>query len=445
MTDPALDAFLGQKPPQPWKRRAVLIILGIVTLAGIFLLTRCFGGEAVASYATQPIERGDLSVTVSATGKLVPTNQVDVGSEQSGLIEQVLVDVNYRVTRGQALAVLDTSRLDDQITQSRAALSAQQATVTQRQATVQEAQAQLNRLREVSRLSGGKVPAKTEMETAEATVARAIADFRASQANVLAARAQLSSDETNRYKAIIRSPVNGVVLAREIDPGQTVAASLNAPVLFTIAEDLTRMELEVSVDEADIGQVKDGQQATFTVDAFPGKTFPATISRVNLGANGISASSSSSASTSSTTSTVVAYTAVLSVSNPERLLRPGMTATADIMVENKRGVMLVPNAALRFSPDSAGGGASAGGGGIVGSLAPVRLGRGGAGGGRRGAQEVRIGAGSKRTVYVLSPEGTPQPVEVTTGSSDGRNTEVTSPTLKPGMQVVTGQKSGGNG
>ncbi len=444
MTDPAIDDFLGQKPVSPWRRRGLMIAVGVLLLIGIGVLTRCFGDEAIASYATQEVRRGNLSVTVSATGKLVPTNQVDVGSEQSGLITDVLVDVNHRVTKGQALAVLDTARLDDSITQSRAALSAQQSTVAQRQATVQEAQAQLNRLREVSRLSGGKVPAKTEMETAEATLARAVADYRAAQANVISARAQLSSDETNRYKAVIRSPVNGVVLAREIDPGQTVAASLNAPVLFVIAEDLTTMELEVSVDEADIGQVKEGQEAEFTVDAFPGRTFPAVITRVNLGANGISSSSSSSSSSgssASSASTVVAYTAVLQVSNPERLLRPGMTATADIMVENKKNVMLVPNAALRFSPDGASSAAPAPGGGIVSSLAPARPNRRGT-----GQQQVKIGAGSKRTVYIAGEPGEePKPIEVVTGSSDGRNTEVSSPDLKPGMQVITGQRSGAGG
>ena len=237
---------------------------------------------------------------MSATGKLAPTNQVQVGSELSGLVTEVLVDVNDRVAQGQPVAVLDTDRLDDTITQSEAALAANQAAVAQAQATLDEARAQLSRLQEVSRLSGGRVPAKTEMEQQQAAVARAVAGVRTANANVVSARAALSSNVTQRTKAIIRSPVAGVVLSRQIEPGQTVAASLNTPTLFVIAEDLSAMKLEVAIDEADVGSVKDGQDATFTVDAFPGRTFPARITRVDLGSNLSAQTTNSSSSTSST-------------------------------------------------------------------------------------------------------------------------------------------------
>ncbi|HWU96710.1 MAG TPA: efflux RND transporter periplasmic adaptor subunit, partial [Sphingomonas sp.] len=367
-TDPNqnLDAFLGT-PPRPWWRRWLKWgLIGFGALLVILLGWRFFGTSSETRYATEEAQRGNLTVTVSATGKLAPTNQVQVGSELSGLVEKVLVDVNDRVTKGQPLAVLDTSRLDDAITQSKATLNAAVATVAQNQATLAQAQANLARMEEVSRLSGGKVPAKVEMETARADVQRAIAGVRSAQANVVSQRAALSSNETQRYKAVIRAPVNGVVLVRQIDEGQTVAASFNTPTLFVIAEDLSAMELQVAIDEADVGSVKEGQLASFTVDAFPGKTFPATITRVDLGSN-LTASTSSSSSTTSTTtqSQVVSYAATLSVANADLQLRPGMTATAEIVTKSKPNVLLVPNAALRFTPATPAAGASSSGSGIA--------------------------------------------------------------------------------
>ncbi|MFW2829621.1 efflux RND transporter periplasmic adaptor subunit [Sphingomonas sp. ID0503] len=430
-----LDEFLGAKPVSVWQRRGKWIGAGIGLILILLLLARCFNAKQEVTYATEDATRGALTVTVSATGKLQPTNQVEVGSELSGLVEQVLVDVNARVGKGQAIAILDTSRLDDTITQSRATLDARRAAVEQAQATVREAEATLARFREVSKLSGGKVPSKTEMDTAIATAARARADLAAAQANVTQADAQLSSDQTNRSRAVIRSPVNGVVLSRSVDPGQTVAASFNTPTLFVIAEDLRQMKLEASIDEADVGAVKQGQNASFTVDAYPGQTFPAKITRVNLGSDSTSTSSSSSSSTtaSASSSSVVAYTAVLSVANPSEQLRPGMTATADILVQEKRNVLLIPNAALRFTPQQATGGRQKSG--FMSAMAPGPPGR-----RNRPEQERTIGAGSRQTIYVLQGN-TLKPVQVVTGATDGRHTEVTSDDLKPGMAVVTGQKA----
>ena len=439
-----LDEFLGT-PARPWWRRWLKwIVIAIVVIGLGLLLTRCvFGGAAETQYSTEEAERGNLTVTVSATGKLAPTNQVQVGSELSGLIETVSVDVNDRVVKGQPLAVLDTSQLDDEITQGRAQLNANQAQVAQAQATVAESQAQLSRLEEVSRLSGGRVPAKVEMEQARAAVQRAVAALRAAQAQVVSARAALSSNETRRYKAVIRSPVKGVVLARQIDAGQTVAASFSTPTLFVIAEDLSAMELQVAIDEADVGSVKDGQIASFTVDAFPGKTFPATITRVDLGSNlsAQASASSSTASTSSTTGQVVSYAAILSVANADQQLRPGMTATAEIITRSKPNVLLVPNAALRFTPAMAGQaqGASGSQGGITGALVPR--------GRRRGndaQKSATVSRGAGQTVYVLGAENQPQPVQVTVGDTNGTLTEVTGGDLKPGMKVITGQLATGS-
>ncbi|PKP93715.1 MAG: efflux RND transporter periplasmic adaptor subunit [Alphaproteobacteria bacterium HGW-Alphaproteobacteria-16] len=434
-TNPNLDEFLGGKVTPPWKRYAKWVALVLVLIAVAFGLSRCFGGSEATGYSTQPAQQGALTVTVSATGKLAPTNQVQVGSELSGLVTRVLVDVNDRVTAGQPLALIDPSRLDDQIEQSRAAVAAAQATVSQNQATLTEAQSQLARFEEVSRLSGGRVPAKTEMDNARAAVARAIATVRASQAQVVSQQAALRSNVTQRDKAIIRSPVNGVVLARQVDEGQTVAASFNTPTLFVIAEDLGAMELEVAIDEADVGQVKDGQTATFTVDAFPGETFPATIKRVDVGSN-LSAQTSST-TTTTTTGQVVSYAAILSVANPELRLRPGMTATAEIVTLQKDGVLLIPNAALRFTPTDSSASQQASGGGMAGALVPRR--------GRRGGEAEKsatVARGARQTIYVKGEDGQPQPVQVTTGDTNGQVTEILSGDLKPGMEVIIGQLSG---
>jgi HlyD family secretion protein len=231
-----------------------------------------------------------------------------------------------------------------------------------------------------------------------------------------------------------------VVLARQVDPGQTVASSFNTPTLFVIAEDLTRMKLEVAIDEADVGSVRQGQQAHFTVDAFPGKTFPAKITRVEIGSNLTAQNASSSSSTSTTTSTtgqVVSYAADLAVANADQQLRPGMTATADIVTADKQNVLLIPNAALRFTPQAPAAGQGQASGGIASQLSfrPRR--------GNNGAtRSVTLNRGATQTVYVLGDDGKPSPVQVVTGDSDGSQTEVVSGGLKPGIKVITGQLAG---
>jgi HlyD family secretion protein len=438
--DESLDDFLGAPAQNPWYKRP-LFLVGIVVLLGlIYLLSRCFAGSGEGGYATETARRGNLQVTVSATGNLQPTNEVQVGSEQSGLVTGVFVDNNDRVTQGQPLARLDTSRLQDTITQAQAGLASSQAQVATAQATAAQNRADLARQEEVFRVSNGRVPSRTELDAARATYQRGVAGVRAAQAGVTQARAALSSAQTNLSKATIYSPVNGVVLSRQVDPGQTVAASLSAPVLFTIAEDLSAMKLEVRVDEADVGQVSAGQRATFTVDAYPGRTFQATVLRVDVGANAsgsTTSGSSASNASSSTANTVIAYTAVLSVANPEMLLRPGMTATAEIVTAERRNVILVPNAALRWSPERDA--ASSKSGGITSVLAPPRGGR----GGRRGGREVSIGRGSRQTVYVLGADGTPQAVQITVGESNGSVTEVVSGDLREGQEVITSRLAPG--
>ncbi len=411
--DVDLDAFLDA--PAPSRRRRWikwgLVALGVVLLA--LLARSCVQPAPTGEYLTKPAVRGDLTVTVSATGTLKPTNEVQVGSEQSGIVTAVFADNNDRVQKGQPLARLDTSRLTDTITQNRAALNLARAQVDQAKATAQASASSLARLETVYKLSGGKVPSLTELDNARADRARTVAAVRQAEAGVVQAQAQLSSAQINLGKATIYSPVTGVVLSRQIDPGQTVAASFTAPVLFTIAEDLGAMKLEVQVDEADVGLVGAGQAATFAVDAYPGRRFPARVERVDVGSEG------SGTPATGATSKVVSYTAVLSVRNDRLLLRPGMTATAEIVTETVKAQTLVANEALRWQPETKEEG------GLFGGPPPTE-------------QEVGIGRGASGNVYVKGPDGEPKAVRVRVGVSDGTRTVVTGG-LKPGQRVIVGQ------
>jgi len=385
---------------------------GVLALAVIGWLVFSGDDDSGGRYVAEAAQTGNLVVTVSASGTLQPTKSVDVGSEQSGTLASVLVQENDLVKKGQLLAQIDPAKLKDAVAKSKAALAAAEASVAQAQATVAEAKASLGRMRQVAQLSGGKVPAKTELETAEAGVLRAVANEAAARASVTQAQAVLKTDETNLAKGTIRSPVDGVVLTRKVDPGQTVVAAMTIPVLFTLAEDLARMELQIKVDEADVGTVRIGQPASFTVAAWPGRNFPATIQRVGLG--------------STITDNVVTYKTVLTVANDDLALRPGMTATASIVTANRENVLLVPNAALRFAPPQAE--ASKPGGGIVAGLLPRPP------SGPKARPAVNRAGASQ--VWVLD-NNVPRAVAVKTGVSNGRLTEIVGGELKAGMAVIT--------
>jgi HlyD family secretion protein len=319
-----------------WKWIIALVLL-VLVVAGVMAFGKKKDVKAEVYFKTEAVQRGPLTVTVSATGSLEPTNSVDVGSEQSGIVESVEVTYNDRVETGQVLARLDPSRLEAQVTQSKAGLESAKAQLLQSQAAVTEARNRMSRLKDVWERSGNKVPSLEVLEVAETTLQKALASEAAAKAQVSVARANLEAFETDFSKLIIYSPVNGIVLSRDVEPGQTVQASFQAVTLFKLAEDLTRMELHVAVDEADVGQVREGQKATFTVDAYPDRTFDADVLQVRYGAN--------------TEQGVVTYETVLSVDNSELLLRPGMTATAEIVVNEISDVLLISNSALRFSPD----------------------------------------------------------------------------------------------
>jgi HlyD family secretion protein len=423
MSDKNIDEFLGQPPRSRWRRWRKWIFIGVPLLIVLLLLARCFQPAPPIHYATAPIVRQNLDVTITATGNLVPTVQVNVGSEESGLVDKVYVQNNDRVVRGQPLAQLDLSRLRDALVQSKATLQAALATVAANRATVTQTKANLAREQQVYKLSGGKVPSRAELDTARADYARAIANVAQAQAQVAQARAAVSSNQTNLAKGTIYAPLTGVVLSRQVDPGQTVAASFNVATLFTIAEDLSRMRLQVKVDEADVGELHIGLPATFTVDAYPSRTFPATVTQVDLGANATPLVNSAG-TTPTTPTNVISYTAALSVSNPDGMLKPGMTATATIVTDSVKNVLLVPNAALRFTPPAAPAKKS------IFNGPPAQ------------PKNAEVSRGARQQVWVVGGDGKPRAIAVTVGHSNGSLTEVRGPGLHPGLQVITGQLSG---
>ncbi len=421
-----LQALLGADQPRRWWQRPLVwgAAAAVVLLpAGWTYWQAQKSSSALPTYVTEAVGKGNLTLTVSANGTLQPTRAVNIGSELSGTVKRVLVDVNDRIKIGQILVELDTAKLVDQVTRSRASLLAAQAQEAQSKATVKESQAGLARFEEVARLSGGKVPSATELDSARANVARAIAAEASASANVNVARATLSTDETNLAKASIRSPINGVVLSRTVDPGNAVAASLQAVTLFSVAEDLTKLRLDVSVDEADVGSVKDGQKATFTVSAYPARRYPASVARVAFG--------------STKTDNVVTYTANLAVDNTDLSLRPGMTAASTIVSTERTDVLLVPNTALRFSPSVVGGDSAAAqpSGSMLSKLMPRMP--------RTGARKAGGGGGAAAKQVWILKDGQAVAVAVKAGISDGRMTEIIGGDLKEGMAVITDQRAAG--
>ncbi len=373
---------------RPW--RWVLLALVLLAVAAGVYWTQ-FRPPAPIEYRTTDSRIGTLTVMVTATGTLQPLNQVDVGAEISGLIVEVAVDFNDPVVAGQVLARLDTQQLEARVLQAQAALEQAEAAVAEAEATREEAAANARRL---ETLAARGISSQHERDTAVAAAARAAAAVASAEAQVKVAAAALEVDLTTLGKAVIRSPIDGIVIARNVEVGQTVAASFQAPVLFTLAGDLSQMELHLDIDEADIGQVRAQQTATFTVDAYPDRLFDAELTLVRYAPQ--------------ENQGVVSYETLLSVDNPDLLLRPGMTATADIVTAERADALLVPNGALRFVPPDQGF-----------DLPPVDP----------------LDPAMRR-VWVLEG-GAPVPLEVRTGFTDGRWTEIVSGDLTPDTPLIT--------
>ncbi|MBC8126270.1 MAG: efflux RND transporter periplasmic adaptor subunit [Gloeobacteraceae cyanobacterium ES-bin-144] len=413
------ETITAARPGHPVRKWLIAAaVIGLLVL-GFWVYHERSAKSTSPIYTSEILERGNLDLSITATGNLAPTNEVTIGSELSGIIQDVYVDANDYVIKGQKLARLDANKITLLTERSRATLASAKARVGQADATVREAKASLARLEELHRISEGKTPSKSQLESATATADRAEADLKSAMASVAESEATVRTNENDLGKTVITSPVDGVVLTRSVEVGQTVAASFTAPILFLIAEDLKKMELVVTVAEADIGRVAAGQNASFTVDAWPTRTYSATVKRVAFG--------------SVITNNVVTYKTELAVTNDDLSLRPGMTATAEIEVAKKESILLVPNSALRFDPSliDALGKKPETQRTLVQSLSP--------GGGRRWSQNmpaIKLPTRGKGTSVWTLKDGQPSEIPVTIGITDGRFTEATGEGLTEGMPII---------
>jgi HlyD family secretion protein len=408
------------------RRRALIqkliIALVVVGAVGGLFWQRMVGGKSLGPrYVTAQAKVGPLRETVMATGKFKGLDSVDVGAQISGRVARVLVDFNDQVKAGQTLAEIDPAQLLSRVEQSRAQVSAADSSVRLAKATLAQSKAAFARAKDMA--EKGLISSK-DLEAALADAERAEASVGSSQSQASLSRASLKDAETSLSWTTIKAPIDGVVLARLIEPGQTVAASLQSPVLFTVARDLTQLQLYVDIDEADIGKLHEGQDATFTVGAWPARKFISKVVSVhNLPTAG---------------QTVVTYQAVLSVDNKDLLLRPGMTATASIVTSDRQDVLTVPDAALRYSPPAPPKDKPSSSPFMP--MTPPRMTgqrRPGAGGGAGAKGDA--GNASRSSVWVLE-NGTPKRILIQTGGSDGQNTEVVSGAIKAGTVVITDQE-----
>jgi HlyD family secretion protein len=410
------------------RRRALLqkIVLALVVLGGAaaFFWQRAERSKSVGpKYVTAQAKVGQLRETVMATGKFKGLDSVDVGAQISGRVAKVYVDFNDQVKAGQTLAEIDPAQLMSRVEQSRAQVSAADSSVRLAKATLAQSKASFARAKDMA--EKGLISSK-DLEAAQADAERAEASVGSSQSQATLSRASLKDAETSLSWSTIKAPIDGVVLARLVEPGQTVAASLQSPVLFTVARDLTQLTLYVDIDEADIGKLHEGQEASFTVGAWPSRKFASKVVSVhNLPTAG---------------QTVVTYQAVLSVDNKELLLRPGMTATASIVTSDRADVLTVPDSALRYAPPAAPKDKPSSS-----PFMPMTPPRGTGGGQRRqgggtGAPKGDAAASAARGAVWVLENGVAKRVTVTTGGSDGQNTEITSGTITAGTVVITDQE-----
>ncbi|MEZ4374292.1 MAG: efflux RND transporter periplasmic adaptor subunit [Polyangiaceae bacterium] len=401
-----------------WLWRIGILLVLVVIGVGVWKWRQAAAKAKAPTFQTEPVQKGELKATVTATGTLDGRDSVEVGAEVTGSISKIMVDFNDRVKAGEILCEINPETLIANKNSASARLSAARASYSSAKASAKEAKTTLKRTRELAKKG---LVSTAELESAEAAAARAEAQVRSTSADILVAKASVDSSDTALKKATIRSPIDGVVLSRSVELGQTVTASLQTPVLFLIAKDLTKMELSVQIDEADIGRVKEGQDATFTVDAYPKREFKATLRSLrNVPTN---------------TDNVVTYEAVLDVTNDDLSLRPGMTATATIVTEHVKDAVLVPNAALRFTPPASAKKSSARNPLMMGGPRGGRGMRRPKGAGSAGPESDAAPAEDDGVVYILNGPR-PKRVKVKIGVSDGTLTEIKSG-LEPGGEVIT--------
>jgi len=412
--NPDIEDLLKVNVQKSWWQRytrwliAAAIVLALAIGSTLWWWFAHAGATAI-QYATTAARTGDIVVTASTMGTVEPITQVEVGSEISGTVTVVNVTYNDHVEAQQVLAEIGTNQLNDQANRTKSLLDSARASVIDRQATLMQANRDLSR---IALLAVQGLASSEDLEKAQTLQLQASAALAVASAQVEVAAADLASDQTQIEKASIRSPIAGIVLDRTIDPGQTVAASLSSPVLFTIADDLSLMHVIVDVDEADVGVVKEGERATFTVEAYPDQVFDAEVVQLRYAPT--------------TVSGVVSYKSVLSVDNSALLLRPGMTAAAEIVTDEISAALLIPNAALRYAPTTTtvtrtGGGLF--GGGVTAQPAV-------------GSGTVSSTPANQKQIWVLK-SGIAHELTIVTGLTDGSWTVVASGELAVGDLVIT--------
>lgn len=413
-----IEKILGLGPrshAKRWARRGIwLALLGLAVIGSYLWYQNSQTAVNAITYETSPAKRADLTVTVTATGTTQPTTQIDVSSEMSGIVRSVNVENNSLIKKGDVLAELDTERFKAQLKGLQAGVDSAEAKLADTKATLQASELALTRQKSLQEKG---LAITQDLEAAQASEQRAAAAVSSAQADIQVATANLGLKQMDIDKSQIVSPVDGIVLKRTVEPGQTVASSLQAPVLFTLAEDLKHMQLEANIDEADIGAVKLGQKANFTVDAFTGRNFPARIETVEFFPQ--------------TTDGVVTYKAILSVDNSDLALRPGMTATTQITVQEIPNALLVPNAALRYSPPVQAKQESF----SLSRLFLPRMPR-----SERPAKNVTVAG--ERVVWMVK-DNIPEALRISTGASDGKMTEVVKGDITAGALLIIAAKQAG--
>lgn len=399
-------------------KRNIIITASVIAVIVLIILYNIFKDNGPEfTYTTVKIENGNVASLVSATGKISATNEVLIGSQVSGTISAVFVEENDNVKKGDVLAIINPDTINQTIARYEAQLNSAKASLNSSKVQYNNKLINYNRLSEVYKVTGGKSPSKTELDNAQMELATAKADVQVKEASIKEVETNLNSAKIDLKNSIITSPIDGVVLTRSIDAGQTVAASFSTPELFVIAENLEKMKLIVNVSEADVGKVKENQKVKFTVDTFPDDTFTSTIYRVNKGAT-------------ESDDSIVSYETTIYVDNKDLKLRSGMSATADIETDSAQNVMLIPVSALFFQPLSL-------------SLTDVEkrpaMLRGPPSHRAKASKEVQTDISSKNaTIYVLV-NGLPEARHIVTGVSDGKNIQVISG-LSETDEVITSMK-----
>lgn len=407
-----LESFSSKKRIN---RKFIYIAIAIISFLAIVLFF-IFNGNDKSNkieYITKRVTQGDLSVVVSTTGNLNPTNSVEIGIEVSGTLKEIFVDFNDEVKAGQILAKIDTVKLQSQVDSSTAALAIAVANQKESQVLLNNKKTLYDRTLNMYKNSGGKYPSKNELDDTRFSYEAAIESLEAAKAKVLQAQSNLKTDKQNLEKASVKSSIDGIVLNREVEVGQTLAATMSAPKLFTIAKDLTNMDLIVSIDEADVADIKKDLPVTFTVDAYPNKVFNGKVKQVRL--NPVD------------TNGVVTYETVVSVDNEDLLLKLGMTATAKIITKESKNKLLIPNGALRFKPkmqEQKNGGVN-----LVGPNM------------NRPANVARDLSKKELAPIFILENNQPKRVMVKVLDSDGKLTSIESEELKVDDEVIISQKS----